>query len=534
MDDHLIDELTGALSAERGDIVRVPALVRGDLRLPPPIAEGPLRAAAARAAREAPAGAPAWIELDQAQALVQPLVDPTTLAPAGELQILLLPRLEPAELIEPDARRLHELPFREVLDYVAALRDTLAARGAALRAAARCMSGGSALAPRAAEAVFDALPDLLDPQALGEAVDRELGSPEAPGRRYLDEWVPAGATAHRGITARMADVIFAAPRPATGPLARAMPTRQLHITAGNSPLIPVLSFLRAAATKGAAAIKSPAEATPVAALLALAMRSVDPAHPMTRRTSLIYWRGGDRRMEDALLTPAAFDRLVLWGSAEAVRSLGARAGAMRTVIFGPRHGVSLIAREAFPDRIDEAAALACADSVIANQRACIASLVHYVEGSEEEALAYCHALRAALSAWDRGVPQRPPREALGALRRLRRGEWLQGTWLRNGPPAEPTSHVVYLRRPFDVALHPMGRCVVVRRVDDLRDALPYLSCAIASVGVYPESARDSLRDAIAAAGAGSVLPLGEAERAYPGMPHDGMRVLGELVRWANA
>jgi hypothetical protein len=44
----------------------------------------------------------------------------------------------------------------------------------------------------------------------------------------------------------------------------------------------------------------------------------------------------------------------------------------------------------------------------------------------------------------------------------------------------------------------------------------------------------ALLDEIVARGVDGVLPLGEAERAYPGMPHDGMRVLDELVRWVNA
>jgi Acyl-CoA reductase (LuxC) len=43
-----------------------------------------------------------------------------------------------------------------------------------------------------------------------------------------------------------------------------------------------------------------------------------------------------------------------------------------------------------------------------------------------------------------------------------------------------------------------------------------------------------LRDAVAAAGVSSVVPLGEAERAFAGMPHDGMRILAQLVSWATA
>ena len=38
---------------------------------------------------------------------------------------------------------------------------------------------------------------------------------------------------------------------------------------------------------------------------------------------------------------------------------------------------------------------------------------------------------------------------------------------------------------------------------------------------------------LAAHGVSNVVPLGHAERGFAGMPHDGMRVLAELVEWTN-
>jgi hypothetical protein len=86
---------------------------------------------------------------------------------------------------------------------------------------------------------------------------------------------------------------------------------------------------------------------------------------------------------------------------------------------------------------------------------------------------------------------------------------------------------------FDISSHPMCRCVVVRRVESLRDALAFLHSGVSTVGVYPEARRVELLDEIAARGVSNVLPLGECERAYAGMPHDGMRILSELVSWTN-
>ena len=43
-----------------------------------------------------------------------------------------------------------------------------------------------------------------------------------------------------------------------------------------------------------------------------------------------------------------------------------------------------------------------------------------------------------------------------------------------------------------------------------------------------------LRDPIAAVGVSNIFGLGECERTYAGMLHDGMRVLSDLVNWMTA
>ena len=186
-----------------------------------------------------------------------------------------------------------------------------------------------------------------------------------------------------------------------------------------------------------------------------------------------------------------------------------------------------------PDRLNEVAARASVDSMIDNQRACSSSLVHYVETDEPTVLEYCEALRRALRRWDEHLPHALPRTTIGQLRMLRRGELLKGTWFENGKPPYVTSAVVYIREPFDVSIHPMCRFVVVRRVDDLGEALPFLNSGVSTVGVYPHEAIKSLRDSIATAGVSSIFPLGEYEQIYAGMPHDGMRTLSEFVNWTN-
>jgi Acyl-CoA reductase (LuxC) len=182
-----------------------------------------------------------------------------------------------------------------------------------------------------------------------------------------------------------------------------------------------------------------------------------------------------------------------------------------------------------------AARRAAADTVIWNQRACIASLVHYVESDEAGALRYAEALRDALAAADAVAPAAPSPAAAGWIQRLRRGTLAGSRWLPvGGAGRDLRAAVVLVPGPFDLGQHPLSRVVMVRRVDRLEEAVALCHRGVSTAGVYPEARRLALRDALAARGVSNVLPLGGCERAWAGMPHDGMRVLADLVDWVNA
>jgi len=84
---------------------------------------------------------------------------------------------------------------------------------------------------------------------------------------------------------------------------------------------------------------------------------------------------------------------------------------------------------------------------------------------------------------------------------------------------------------FDILEHPASRLVVVRPVNSLDDALKYVNQNVSAVGVFPEERRLELKDRILARGVSSVLPLGQCEKVFAGMPHDGMMILNQLVDW---
>ena len=182
--------------------------------------------------------------------------------------------------------------------------------------------------------------------------------------------------------------------------------------------------------------------------------------------------------------------------------------------------------------LDETVRRAAQDTMVWNQQACIASLVHYVEGSGDDIDRYCAALTRELAIWDVAHDHHPDRAMVGRIRTARRGELSDGKWTVNGPPVAPTSAVVRMDRGFDLSSHPMARVVVVRPVGDLAEVMDLMHTAVSNVGIWPAERLDGLRDEICGRGVTSVIPLGETDTLFTGAPHDGMRPLSELVSWS--
>ena len=456
-----------------------------------------------------------------------------------KLRCLALPRMmDPAALVPQDIadqiRSLHPLDFGAVAAYVDALGQAMAPAGALISRALPLAIACSDQPEYFVRLGFADVHAAFDGTTLGRAVDRELEYGGRPGRAYLNGWVdiPDDIAAGAMAIAR-AQMGGSAASAAHRRRLRAVPTTQLHITAGNSPVVPAISALRAFATKGAVTVKLPSGALVAGAAFALAMHVTAPDHPLTRHASIAYWPGGDDAVESVLLRHGAFERIVVWGSRASVDAVAVRAAGTKTLVFNPRYGISLIGRAALAaEMVDEAARRAAQDTFVWNQQACIASLVHYAEGSGAEIDRYCAALTRELALWDVAHDHQPDRTMVGRIRTARRGELSDGKWTVNGAPVAPTSAVVRMDRGFDLSAHPQARVVVVRAVNDLAETLNLMHSAVSSVGIFPMERLEGLRDEICGRGVTSVLPLGEADTLFAGSPHDGMRALSELVSWS--
>ena len=538
------------LSLGKDSVIRVPFLVKGTLRIPPVVGMEKIREAFSEKEKETgrPPNAVTMVRLENAQVVREPVMNRETMRTTDEFVYQVLPAFDPEELIERDFDRvveeLYNLPFEEVLDFLGKLSSALSGCTDLLEDLQQVWRRTATVADLYINFSFTSLGFLLNPDAAREMVDSELSSFGVQGSRFMDNWVQVSDNSMEGLSEQLCP---AQKKETSGDCMspekmylRAMPTRQLHLTAGNAPAIPIISTGRAISLKSPAVIKSPYGATLGGALVSLAACAVAPDHPSVRNLSIVYWSGGDESVEDVFFGPEAFDRIVIWGAPDAVASVKRRALFTKLVTLNPRYGMSWIGREAFEnDDYKEAARRGAVDTMIWNQKACIASSVHYVEGDDEQVMAYARALQKALGEWDRAAPNFLDPAAQGQIRRLRRGKLMNAQWLANkqneGDKKNEgvSSVVIVVKGEFDMMDHTLSRMVIVRQVSRLEDALRFLNESVSTVGVFPESRRLELCDRILARGVSTSYPLGMADRMSTGLAHDGMKVYSELMDWKN-
>jgi hypothetical protein len=83
-----------------------------------------------------------------------------------------------------------------------------------------------------------------------------------------------------------------------------------------------------------------------------------------------------------LFTPGAFRQDYCLGRACGETAVQSKTPFTKTISLNPRYGISLIGKEAFSGKLEETVDKALTDVLAYNQKACISSLVHYVEGTE--------------------------------------------------------------------------------------------------------------------------------------------------------
>ena len=217
-----------------------------------------------------------------------------------------------------------ETPIAEIVDFLAAVGEALDFdRNRYLREAAAQNLRCNNLGARILENCYRDIASFFEREAVEAEAEGALGSITA-----ADGWQDRMV---RG--ARVA--------------IRAYPPRVIHVLAGNAPIVPPISIVRGAISKGVHLLKMPSNDLFTATALLRTMADVGPNHPTTRSFSAAYWRGGDASIESHIYRSQYFDKLIVWGGEGAVRhAMKYAAPGFEIISFDPKVSISLIGREA--------------------------------------------------------------------------------------------------------------------------------------------------------------------------------------------
>jgi len=419
---------------------------------------------------------------------------------------------------------LRDTPTRDIVDFLAEAGKRLRLEdNVHLQESFALALQAGGLAEPILRGVYDDLPRMFDPNGLTALVDSTIGI------AYLDGWVPAKEP-HANVSLR------------------AVGTRQLHITAGNVPVVAALTIVRAALTKSDVLIKSPSNDPLTANAIARTLIELDAEHPVTRHIAVAYWKGGDEAMESQIVRPSRIDKITAWGGMSSVQHIQKfLSPGIDLTALNPKYSMSMIGKEALESEqvMEEAATGIAVISGFYNQTACANTRIVYVESeTDDESLERVIALgRKILAAYQKlppviSTPAAARNKELDAeLDAIALDEdfyHVEGDTLNGGFVVSRFSD----RIDFYGQLN--NRVVNLVPMPNILDVAQWCDDSTQTVGVYPESLRGRVLDTLSLAGVQRIVPLKggdpmhifeDMHRLPPGMPHDGIEPMRRSVRW---
>ncbi len=421
-------------------------------------------------------------------------------------------------------RDLHDTPMLEIIDLFVELGKRLRLDDNELlqQSFALALKAGG-LAEPILRGVYDALPHMFERSMMTSLVDKTIGLD------YIDGWVPGSA-------------------PYGNVSVRAVGTRQLHITAGNVPVVAAMTVARAALTKSDILIKSPSNDPLTANAIARTLIDLAPDHPVTKHIAVAYWKGGDEIMDSQIVRTSRIDKITAWGGMSSVRHIQKflQPGIDLTAL-NPKYSMSMIGRDTFASEaaMDEAAIGLATLAGFYNQTACANTRLVYVESDTDDAslervaelgrrMVAAYVLLPPLLSVPFTAPNRELEAEMAAVALEDDFYHVEGDTLNGGFVVSKFNDRVEF---FDKL---NNRVVNFVPVDDLTDVLKWCDDTTQTVGIYPESIRPRVRDAFALAGIQRLVSLagGDPMTVYanshhmpPGSPHDGIEPMRRSVRW---
>lgn len=421
-------------------------------------------------------------------------------------------------------RDLAEMPVDEILGFLAELGPRLALdRNPWMREAFElCLAAGGLTEP-VLRPVYDGMVKMFDRERLEPMIDAKVG------KDYLDGWVEQGRPGQSRTRIR------------------AFGTRQVHVTAGNVPVVAALTVINTALAKGDSLIKLPSNDPLTACAIVRTMIEMAPDHPVTRHMSVAYWKGGDEVLERQLYHPSAIQRITAWGGMSSMTHIQKYlVPGIELIPMNPKLSISIVGRQAFDSEAnlrDVATGVALMAGRM-NQTACSSTRVVYVEcDMSDAALDQLETLGQAIYQAFKELPAHestPAKSRNAELDAELDALAIDDTFYRViGDTIDGGAIVSRVSEPVEFHDKLNNRIVNLVPVENINDVCRWVSEETQTVGIYPEPLRMAMRDALALAGVQRTIPLGESllkagledPSEHARMPHDGGEPLRRMVRW---
>lgn len=416
---------------------------------------------------------------------------------------------------------LYSISYGDILDYMEELGQRLDFdKNPGMREAYEGSRQASNLSDPVLESIYRNCVGAFQRDRIEEVVNGVFGGPDC-----LEGWVPSTQLDGRTMSVR------------------AMGARAVHVIAGNIPSVAVNTVIRSAISRSDTIIKLPSNDPLTSIAIARTMIEMAPDHPLTKHLTVAYWKGGDEKLESQIYNPRHIEKIVAWGGYSSIKHITKYLQpGIDLITLDPKSSTTLIGKEAFADEatMREVARRTAVDMGGVDQEACFNARVIYVEsGTDAEGVAKANTLGEyvfeALQNLPTDISNGPKRfdQALKAeiesIQSL--PDWYQVFTRRGDIERSGAVIVSQLGEQVDFAGLLYGRVGNIVPMDNIEDALKTFTAATQTVGIYPDSLRESLREKAAVSGGQMITSLGYASRLRASGPQDGIEPLRRMCKW---
>jgi hypothetical protein len=311
------------------------------------------------------------------------------------------------------------------------------------------------------------------------------------------------------------------------------------VLAGNVPVPSAMGVIRNAITRSDAIFKTPSNDPVTAVAIARTMIDMAPEHPITRHLSVAYWKGGDTEIETLLYRPDHIDKIVAWGGAASMQHITRYIQpGIDLVAMDPKLSSAIVGREAF---VDEASMRGVAERLALdvgylNQQACANARVIYIHtGTHAAGLATANLFGKMLFDAIQALPAHVSGPASGLAPQL--AEELQSLRLMSdehrvcGGGREGAVIISQTDRPVDFSALLNDRVANLVPFDDIDTPIRSVNSYTQTIGIFPDSLKQQIRDRLVYNGAQRLTSLGYMLKAAMAGPHDGIEPVRRMCKW---